>query len=289
MLQVIGAAVGAGGPDSRASEAPDTIAQSPLWKTLIEDIPALNWLNTLREEHHPNKNKIDILCPFFEKLAIQVKSCVEKKERFCVIGGDHSAAIGTWSGAAVGLDKPLGLIWIDAHKDAHTFDTSPTGNIHGMPVAALLGQGHPRLTQLLTHNPKILPQNLCLIGVRSFEEGEHALLKRLNVKIYDMDEVNRGDLSTILCEARDHVTKHTAGYGITCDLDSMDPQDISGVSTPEPNGIRSKDLLQAFAKLYPDPLQIGFEIMEFNPSQDKNHKTEQFIFDLLKLIATAED
>lgn len=285
MLQVIGAAVGSGGPDIRASEAPDVIAHSRWWDESIQAGIPLHWLITLREEKKPEK--LDILCPLFEKLAIQVKSCVKKNQRFCVIGGDHSAAIGTWSGASVGLDKPLGLIWIDAHKDAHTFETSLSGNIHGMPVASLLGNGHPRLSQILTHYPKLLPENICLIGVRSYEEGEHQLLQRLNVKVFEMEEVQQRGISTILFEAREHVTKHTAAYGITCDLDAIDPKDIPGVSTPEPGGIDGKELLQAFSQLYPDPRQIGFEIMEFNPSQDKNYKTEQFIFDLLKLIATA--
>jgi arginase len=285
MLQVIGAGVGSGGPDIRASEAPDVIAHSTFWKECIQAGTPLHWLVTLREEK--KSDKLDILCPLFEKLATHVKSCVEKKERFCVIGGDHSAAIGTWSGASVGLEKALGLIWIDAHKDAHTFETSPSGNIHGMPVASLLGHGHPRLTQILTHHPKLLSENICLIGVRSYEEGEHKLLQDLNVKIYEMDEVQHRGISTILLEARDHVTKHTTAYGITCDLDAIDPKDIPGVSTPEPNGLNAAELLEAFSHLYPDPRQIGFEIMEFNPSQDKNHKTEQFIVDLLKLIATA--
>lgn len=285
MLQIIGAAIGSGGPDIRASEAPDVIANSSFWKDFIEKGIPLHWLTTLREKNAPEK--LDILCPFFENLANHTKSCVQKKERFCVIGGDHSAAIGTWSGASVGLEKPLGLIWIDAHKDAHTFETSPSGNIHGMPVASLLGYGHPRLIHLLNQNPKLQPENICLIGIRSYEEGEDLLLKKLNVKIYEIEEVKQRGISTVLLEARNHVTKHTAGYGITCDLDAIDPQDIPGVSTPEPNGINGQALLEAFSQLCPDSRQIGFEIMEFNPSQDKNKKTEKFIFELLKLIATA--
>ena len=284
MLNIIGAAVGSGGPDIRTSEGPDIIANSSFWHEAIKAGFSLEWVNTFREG--AEDNKLDKLCHVFEKLAIQVRALVEKKEHFCVIGGDHSAAIGTWSGASVGLGKPLGLIWIDAHKDAHTFETSLSQNIHGMPVAALLGHGSKRLTDILTHHPKILPENICLIGIRSFEPGEHALLKRLNVKIYDMEEVKQRDLSIILQEARDHVTKNTAGYGITCDLDSMDPNDIPAVSTPEPDGISAKALLKAFSDLYPDPKQIGFEIMEFNPSRDKHKKTEKFIFDLLKIIDT---
>ncbi len=283
MLHVIGAAVGSGGPDIRAAEGPDVIAHSPFWKQTIQHGYSLKWINTFREVS--DKGKIEILRPLFEQLALQTQSCVKNKEHFCVIGGDHSAAIGTWSGASVGLEKPMGLIWIDAHKDAHTLETSPSGNIHGMPVATLLGYGEKRLTHLLSNHPKVLPQNICLIGTRSFEEGEHALLERLQVKIYDMESIRHRDLSDVLQEAREHVTKHTAGYGITFDLDAIDPQDIPGVSTPEPGGIDGQKLLHAIAQLYPDPLQIGFEIMEFNPSQDKQQKTEQFIFKLLEIIS----
>jgi arginase len=276
---MIGAAVGSGGPDSRAAEGPDVLQQSAFLKQAIEKGLLLKWVTTLRELS--SSNKLDILCPLFEQLAQKIKSCVEEKKYFCVIGGDHSAAIGTWSGASVGLGKPLGLIWIDAHKDAHTFETSPSNNVHGMPVAALLGHGNPRLTQLLTQHPKILPENICLIGARSYEFGEHELLERLKVKIYYMDEIQKRGLTAIIKEARDHVAQNTVGYGITCDLDAIDPIDIPGVSTPEPGGLDAQELLQALAQLKSDDKQIGFEIMEFNPSQDKNKKTEQFIVELL--------
>lgn len=283
MLHVIGAAVGSGGPDIQAATGPDIIKHSPYWKQLIQEGVLLKWSTTFREA--PHADKVDILCELFERLAIEVKSFVEKKERFCVIGGDHSAAIGTWSGASFALRKPLGLIWIDAHKDAHTFETTPSGNIHGMPVAALLGKGSKRLTELMHIEPKILPQHLCLIGVRSFELAEHELLKHLNVKIYDMDAVKKQGISAILQEAREHVSCGTAGYGITLDLDGIDPKDAPAVSTPEPGGIDGESLLKAFSEISSDTRLVGLEIMEFNPTNDHHHKTEKFIFQILNIFS----
>ena len=287
MINIIGAAVGSGGPDTKAAEGPDVVAHSDYWKELANQHSTIKWIDTLYEQKQTNK--LDILCEIFGKLAIAVKNQVKQKNRFCVIGGDHSAAIGTWSGASAGINgDPLGLIWIDAHEDAHTFETTPSGKVHGMPVAALLGYGSERLTQIAHAAPKILPQNLCLIGIRSFEPGEHKLLQDLQVKIYPIEVVKERGISTVLQEAREYVSRNTSGYGITLDIDGIDPKDAPGVSTPEPDGIRSEDLLKALTQIYPDPKQIGFEIMEFNPSNDINKKTEQLICQILKILATGE-
>lgn len=286
-LKIIGAAAGSGGPDVRAALGPDTIAQSVLFKEHFDVIKTFYECADSRE-----LTKLTKLCTLFEPLAQEVKRQVAEKQRFCVIGGDHSAAIGTWSGAVAGWhqqqssEAPLGLIWIDAHEDAHTMDTTPSGNIHGMPVAALLGQGDACLTGIAGAMPKILPENLCMMGMRSFEPEEAALLARMQVKIIDMPMVEKQGIESALQEARAWVTRYTKGYGITLDLDGLDPIDAPGVSTPEPQGIRADAFLKALKALQPDPKLIGFEIMEFNPANDIEHKTEKLIIELLKIMET---
>lgn len=283
MLNIIGVAVGSGGPDPRAAEGPLKMRQSIYLNHLIDSGSSIKWDEILHEK--PHKTKLATLCELFNRLSVKIKQYTQDKKRFCVIGGDHSAAIGTWGGAATALNAPLGLIWIDAHIDAHTHETTPSGNVHGMPVAVLLGYGDKNLTHLSHNAPKILPENLCLIGVRSFEPSEQALLEKLNVKIYDIEAVKQRGMSAILQEAKEHVSKNTVGYGITIDIDAMDPKDVPAVSTPEPNGICADDLLKALKEISSDPKQIGYEIMEFNPSQDIEQKSEKFIVELIKIMA----
>src|SRR5204862_2513914 len=125
--------------------------------------------------------------------------------------------------------------------DSHTPATSETGRIHGMPLACLLGHGYPALTHILHSTPKLKPQNVCLIGVRSFEQGEEELWKKLNVRIYFMDEVIERGFATILKEAVNLVSANTVGYGLSIDLDGFDPLEVPGVDVPESDGIHVND------------------------------------------------
>ena len=219
-----------------------------------------------------------------EKLALHTAQFTKEKQPFLSIGGDHSSAIGTWSGAANALDGPLGLIWIDAHMDAHTPDTSITKNIYGMPLATLLGYGDPRLTEIVTNIAALKPDNLVLIGIRDFEKAEVELLKKLNVKIYFMKDVKKRGLSIIFKEALEIVTKNTTAFGVSIDLDALDPEDAPGVSIQSKNGIRVKELLDHLSLIIKHPNFIGTEIAEFCPNRDKNHKTEQLIIEIIQKL-----
>lgn len=228
--------------------------------------------------------------PFLHDINVRMATASEKLSRtgkhFVTLGGDHSSAIGTWSGASTGIAKrgDLGLIWVDAHMDSHTPETTPSENIHGMPLATLLGYGDPSLTSVRTSTPKIKPEHLCLIGVRSFEAEEKKLLEHLNVRIFYMEEINERGIEIVLSEALTIATTGTAGFGISFDLDAIDPIEAPGVGTPAPNGLSSKHLFNAMKLWNNHPLLIGLEIAEFNPSLDKNHQTEEIIFDLIETL-----
>jgi arginase len=218
-------------------------------------------------------------------LAENIAEAVAAKERFCVLSGDHSSGIGTWSGAAYALREtgPLGLIWIDAHMDAHTPETSPSQNIHGMPVAHLLGRGLPSLTQLLDASPKLLPQHLCLIGIRSFEPGEAALLRELNVKIYFMEEVQQRGIEAVFKEAVAYIEGQGVHFGLSIDIDAFDPSDAPGVGCREVGGISAQAFVDSLPGLLPhNPHFVGLEISEYNPIRDERAKTAQWIPQLLK-------
>ena len=133
--------------------------------------------------------------------------------------------------------------------------------------------------------PKLLPEQVCLIGIRSYEQGEADLLKQLNVRVFDMDEVNERGIETVFAEALAIVKKNTAGYGLSIDMDAMDPNDAPGVGTPEPGGIAGNALCATLANIAADKDLVGFEIVEFNPNLDQEQKTEKLVVKLLKTLS----
>jgi arginase len=220
------------------------------------------------------------------QLANQTAQLTRDTHKFLLIGGDHSSAIGSWSGVHHVLKSQgdLGLIWIDAHMDSHTPQTTQSGNIHGMPLAALLGYGAPELCHILDQETKLLPKNVCLIGVRSYESGEAELLKKLGIRIFYMDEIKQKGMAAVMQAAISIVSQNTAGFGLSIDLDAIDPRDAPGVGAPEADGIRAKEFCQSLMQLREDPRLIGVEIVEFNPTLDQQQKTEQLICDSIKAI-----
>jgi len=280
-LSLIGYAAAIAGVDDATAKAPFVLQQ------VLQSTSWAHWLEILTPISNPNLRQDELIAEINTRLAKTTAALIKEKNFFCVIGGDHSAAIGTWSGVYDALHQKgeIGLIWIDAHMDSHTPETTESGRIHGMPLASLLGFGYPTLTSILQYTAKLKPENICLIGVRSYESGEAALLKRLNARIYFMDEIATRGFSTVLHEAAKHVAAHTVGYGISLDIDSVDPHDAPGVDVPEPNGIKAKDLCDGLSALIADPKLLAMEIVEFNPNRDQHQLTEKLMISLLNVIA----
>jgi arginase len=279
-IHVIGAACSAGATTRGCERGPNIIRKSSLIKAL--NLP-LEWKAVLHTNHdNDGLDAMHHIAEYCENVAMLTQKAVSQNDYFLTIGGDHSCAVGTWSGAANAMrdQGPIGLIWVDAHIDAHTPDTSETGNIHGMPVAHLLGQGASELCHIGTDTTKILPQNLCLIGIRSFETGEKTLVEKLGVKVYYIEEVIERGIDAVLKEAHAHVTKNTAGFGFSIDLDGFDPSDAPAVGTPVEQGVDAQAFLKTFRALPKDKM-IGCEIAEFNPEFDVNHQSEKLVADLI--------
>lgn len=199
-----------------------------------------------------------------------------------IVGGDHSMAIATWHAVMsyYGEEKSLGLIWVDAHLDAHTPETSHSKNMHGMPLAHLLGLWKNPILKMPHPLRSLNPQNVCMIGVRSYEPEEYEHLKRLGVKIYFMDEVWARGIDVIMREAREYLKSRTDIQGLSVDLDAFDPQEISGVGCPEADGISP----QAFLEGIHLPDWSVVEIAEYNPMLDIAMKSANFIPQLLKKV-----
>lgn len=281
VLSLYGYACGIAAGDQGCADGPVVLQKSNFLAQLEQESIKAHWDAML---HPQSDTALTAVTDLSKRLANLTYQAVQTKKPFTVFGGDHSCAIGTWSGVAAALaDKgPMGLIWIDAHMDSHTPESSESGNIHGMPAACLLGHGAPELTQILSAQPKLKPENLCLIGIRSYEPGEADLINRLGVRVYYMDEIHRRGILPIMQEAVSLVTKNTAGYGVTIDLDSMDPDQVPGVGTPEPDGMHAEELFTALSQcVRGDKRLLGTEIAEFNPHHDQNHKTIKIIEQLV--------
>ncbi|MBA3660466.1 MAG: arginase [Gammaproteobacteria bacterium] len=285
---LVGYASGVAGVKGQCAEGPLTIMQSTYFADCLAQGLPFQWHSTFYPQP-PEQDAEDIVCESAERMARTIDDLVKKKERFCVIGGDHTSALGTFSGTAAAIREQgdLGLIWIDAHMDSHTPETTESGRLHGMPLAALLGYGSPKLTGIMYPGAKIKPENVCLIGVRSFETAEALFLKDLNVRVYLMEEVNQRGFLNVLKEARSHVSQRTYGYGISLDLDSIDPADAPAVGVPEPFGLSGEDVYAGFALLASDKHLLATEIAEFDPSHDKNKITERLLVSFLEVLAQA--
>ena len=285
LLHLLGYAYGGAGADIKTGEGPTYLHASSLLKDA--DI-AHQWDCLLQQATDATpKDTVIKLCT---ELSVQVEKNLAASQLAAVIGGDHTSAIGTWNGAQTFLkmeysDANLGLIWIDAHMDSHSPATSESGRLHGMPLAVLLGNGYKELVELTQEKPIVRPENLCIIGVRSFEAGEANYLKQANVRIFYMDEVITRGLAAVMEDARQHVTQHAQAFGISLDIDSIDPEDAPAVAVPEKNGIRADSLLEALPLLLKDPRYLMTEIVEFNPSKDIDRKTEKLLIEILRMLS----
>jgi arginase len=189
-----------------------------------------------------------------------------------VLGGDHSIAIGTLAGVAKHYDN-LGVIWYDAHGDLNTGDTSPSGNIHGMPLAVSLGLGHEKLVNISDYTPKVKPENIVIIGARSLDEGERELIKEKGIKVYTMHEVDKLGMSTVIEETISYLQAKTDGVHLSLDLDGLDPQDCPGVGTPVMGGMSYRESHLAMEMLADSNIITSAEFVEVNPILDEKNKT----------------
>lgn len=285
-IALIGVANGFGAGDRGCQDGPEFLRTNKILNDLGRTGNDIHWDETIRLTQQPEPDAVTAVRDISQRLAVTVAKHLAAGDFPLVIGGDHSCAIGTWSGvrahliATAGVDARFGLIWIDAHMDSHTPRTSPSQNIHGMPLACLMGYGEPQLTEIASPSPKLRPEDICLIGVRSFEWGELELLQTLGVRIYFMDEVHRRGMSAVLDEARCHVSQATVGYGISMDMDVLDPREEPGVGTPVPDGLLREEVTDALASIHGDPLLLAFEIVEYNPYHDLHLSTAQAVHDL---------
>ncbi|MCM2983416.1 arginase [Niallia circulans] len=219
-----------------------------------------------------NLRNLHLIAEKNQMLAEMVDKIIQSKSFPLVLGGDHSIAIGTLAGVSKHYTN-LGVIWYDAHGDLNTAETSPSGNIHGMPLAVSLGYGHELLTNILGASPKIKPEHVVIIGARSLDEGERRLIKELGIKVFTMHEIDRLGMTKVMESTIDYLKEKTDGVHLSLDLDGLDPNDALGVGTPVPGGISYRESHLAMEMLAESGLITSAEFVEVNPILDERNKT----------------
>jgi arginase len=201
-----------------------------------------------------------------------------------LLGGDHSLAAGSIAGTAQFYrrqNQQIGVLWIDAHSDINTPDTSPSGNVHGMPLAALLGLGPELLGNIYGYSPKIAAENTVLIGVRDIDAAERANIKRAGIgEVYTMRDIDERGMRTVMEEALRAAGRGTAGYHVSLDMDWIDPEDAPGVGTPVRGGATYREAHLAMEIIADHGRLLSFEIVEVNPVIDEHNRTADLAVEL---------
>jgi len=219
-----------------------------------------------------------------EQLATEVKAILEADQFPIILGGDHSIAIGSFAGVAAHFKKQhqtLGLIWFDAHADMNTPESTPSGNIHGMPLAALLGYGAPELTNVAGWGPKLDPHLCAHVGARDIDPGERELIKKLGMRFFTMREIDERGMSACMDEAIAIASRGTAGYALTFDVDALDPGDAPGSGTLVRGGLTYREAHLGMEKIAEAGGMRSLEIVEINTALDVNNKTAELGVELI--------
>ena len=227
----------------------------------------------------PTLKYIDCILPMARRTAGAVATSMQQGHFPLVIGGDHSIALGSIRGAT--KHKKLGVIWIDAHADFNTAETTPSGNIHGMPLAALCGLGDPRLVRLWDEDiPVLNPDRVAVIGARDLDEGEKRNLRQAGVMVLGMEQIDRIGMFQAMEKALAHVMPDVDGIYLSFDVDSLDPRHAPGVGTPVSGGLTYREAHLACEMIAETGKLLGMDLVEVNPILDVQNQTAALAVEL---------
>jgi arginase len=209
-------------------------------------------------------------------LAGIVEKSLDENMMPVVLGGDHSIAAGSLSGVASHFkkqEKKIGLIWLDAHGDINTPESSPSGNVHGMPLAAAMGFGAMELVELQGFKPKVEPQNISLVGIRDLDSQEKKLAKKSGVHVFTMRDIDERGMREVMSDALKYAMDDTDGISVSLDMDFVDPSDAPGVGTPVRGGVTYREAHLAMEMLADTEAMVSLEVVEINPVIDEHNRT----------------
>jgi arginase len=282
-VRIIGAPMDLGAGRRGVDMGPSAIRIAGLSRRLLEmgvDVEDVGNIEVkIAEELSFGKKKhmyLDEISQACVKLAQRVRETLDSGKKPLVLGGDHSIAVGSVSGAASYCRRQkgeLGLIWVDAHTDLNTPETSPSGNVHGMPLAALLGLGPKRLTEIEGFSPKVRFDRSIVIGARSIDEQERKAIQKTGLRVVTMKELDMRGLTAVLEEALKIASDGTLGFHCSFDLDVVDPQIAPGVGTPVRGGMTYRESHLAMEMIFDSRRCISLEMVEVNPVLDSGNVT----------------
>jgi arginase len=230
--------------------------------------------------NEPKLKYIDCIVPMARRVAGAVATSVQGGRLPLVLGGDHSIALGSIRGAA--KHKKLGLLWIDAHADFNTDETTPSGNIHGMPLAALCGLGDRRLVQLWDELvPVVDPKNVVVLGARDLDAGEKKNLYEAGVTVLSLEQIDRTGMYAAVSQAIEQISRDTDGIYLSFDVDSLDPRHAPGVGTPVSGGLTYREAHLACEMVAETGKLAGMDMVEVNPILDVQNQTAHLAVELI--------
>lgn len=220
------------------------------------------------------------------RLASKVFNSLNNDSFPFVVGGDHSLALGSLAGSSHFHGEDLAVVWIDAHGDINTDETSPTGNIHGMPLAASMGFGYEKLTSIFFDKIKVKPENVFILACRDLDEGELKLIEMHNINVWNIDYIQERGIDIVSKELLETLkSKNIKDIHLSYDIDCLDPEYVPGTGTPVHNGLTFEESKKLLHDIFSTSLVKSMDFVEYNPELDKDNRTLETCTELLKLIS----
>ncbi|GAB1614034.1 MULTISPECIES: arginase [Mammaliicoccus] len=288
-IEIIGAPTAFGQRKLGVNFGPDALRYAGLIER-IEDIghevidkgnvqsPVLD-MKKYKSEQKGLRNLEEVIA-FSNNLYESVNETVEKGHFPLILGGDHSLSIGSIAGISKHYEN-LGVIWYDAHGDLNTLESSPSGNIHGMPLRALIGEGDEALTNIGGYKNKVKPENVVLIGMRDLDEGEKKYIKEAGILTYTMADIDRLGMGQVISETIEYLKDKTDGIHLSLDVDALDPVETPGTGTIVPGGATYRESHLAMEMLHESKLIVSADLVEVNPLIDEYNKTARLAIGLM--------
>jgi arginase len=235
-------------------------------------------------EGHPRAKYLPQIAATCERLGVLVGETLTRGGVPLVLGGDHSVAVGTTSGVSRFFwerKQRIGLIWLDAHADMNTPESSPSGNVHGMPLACIVGHGPKELTGLFGFQPKVNPANVVIVGLRDVDQTEKPHVRGFGVNAYTMRDIDERGMRSVMEEAIRVASDGTSGFHLSLDMDFVDPQDAPGVGTPVRGGVTYREAHLAMEMICDSHRMVSLEVVEVNPVIDEVNRTADLAVELI--------
>ncbi len=252
---------------------------------VVEDVGNLD-VKQPEEQHYGEKR-----AKYLAEIALACKDLAKMTEKAIsegfipvVLGGDHSIAIGSAAGIASHFKKKeqrVGCLWLDAHGDMNTPESSPSGNIHGMPLASLIGHGAPELAELPGFRPVLEARNVCIVGARDLDARERKIIKQSGIHVFTMRDIDERGMRDVMAEALRFAMDDADGVHVSLDLDFVDPEDAPGVGTPVRGGVTYREAHLAMEMIADSEAMVSLDVVEINPVIDLHNKTAQLGVELV--------